>query len=54
MKFLFDTNILIYHFTDQLTDLGTSLLREGIAGEGAYPVAIQPWFHNMQVSCIYF
>ncbi|WP_008311175.1 type II toxin-antitoxin system VapC family toxin [Leptolyngbya sp. PCC 6406] len=38
MKFLFDTNILIYHFNNQLTDLGTSLLREGIAGEGAYSV----------------
>jgi predicted nucleic acid-binding protein len=38
MKLLFDTNILIYHFNNQLTESGTALLREGIAGEGAYSV----------------
>ena len=38
MKLLFDTNILIYHFNNQLTELGTALLREGIAGEGIYSV----------------
>jgi predicted nucleic acid-binding protein len=38
MKLLFDTNIFIYHFNNQLTESGTALLREGIAGEGAYSV----------------
>lgn len=38
MKLLFDTNIFIYHFNNQLPESGTALLREGIAGEGAYSV----------------
>ena len=38
MKLLFDTNIFIYHFNNQLTESGTALLREGIAGNGAYSV----------------
>ncbi|MEM6716816.1 MAG: type II toxin-antitoxin system VapC family toxin [Cyanobacteria bacterium P01_D01_bin.6] len=38
MQLLFDTNIFIYHFNNQLTELGTALLREGIAGAGAYSV----------------
>ena len=35
---MFDTNIFIYHFNNQLTESGTALLREGIAGNGAYSV----------------
>ena len=38
MKLLFDTNIFIYHFNNQLTESGTDLLRQGIAEEGAYSV----------------
>ncbi len=38
MKLLFDTNIFICHFNNQLTESGTALLREGIAGNGAYSV----------------
>lgn len=38
MKLLFDTNIFIYHFNNQLTEPGTALLREGMAGEGTYSV----------------
>ena len=38
MKLLFDTNIFIYHFNNQLTESGTALLREGIAGNGVYSV----------------
>lgn len=38
MQLLFDTNIFIYHFNHQLTESGTALLREGMAGEGAYSV----------------
>jgi predicted nucleic acid-binding protein len=38
MKLLFDTNIFIYHFNNQLPEPGTALLQEGITGEGAYSV----------------
>jgi len=38
MKLLFDTNIFIYHFNNQLTGSGIALLREGIAGNGVYSV----------------
>lgn len=38
MKYLFDSNILIYHLNGQLNQCGIDLLVEGLAGEGAYSV----------------
>jgi predicted nucleic acid-binding protein len=38
MKYLFDSNILIYHLKGQLNPLGTSLLAAGLAGDGAYSI----------------
>ncbi len=36
IKYLFDSNILIYHLNGQLNRQGTDLLAIGLAGEGAY------------------
>ena len=38
MKYLFDSNILIYHLNGQLNQRGTDLLAEGLTGEGAYSI----------------
>jgi predicted nucleic acid-binding protein len=38
MKYLFDSNILIYHLNGQLNQRGTDCLAEGLAGEGAYSI----------------
>jgi predicted nucleic acid-binding protein len=38
VKFIFDTNIFIYHFNGQLPEPGVVLLKEGISGQGAYSV----------------
>jgi predicted nucleic acid-binding protein len=38
MKYLFDTNILIYHLKGQLNPLGTDLLAAGLARDGSYSI----------------
>jgi predicted nucleic acid-binding protein len=38
IKYLFDSNILIYHLNGQLSQRGTDLLAIGLAGEGAYSI----------------
>ncbi len=37
-KLIFDTNIFIYHFNNQLGELGTDLLKQGLLNSGAYSV----------------
>lgn len=34
MRYLFDSNILIYHLNGELNESGIVLLEEGLAGEG--------------------
>ncbi len=38
MKYLFDSNILIYHLNGKLNQRGGDLVTEGLAGVGAYSV----------------
>jgi predicted nucleic acid-binding protein len=38
MKYLFDSNILIYHLNAQLNQRGGDLIAEGLTGFGAYSV----------------
>ena len=38
MKYLFDSNILIYHLKGSLNQRGSDLILEGLTGEGAYSV----------------
>jgi len=38
MRYLFDSNILIYHLNGRLNERGTDLLAEGLAGAGAYSI----------------
>lgn len=38
MKYLFDSNILIYHLNGVLNEKGTEILEEGLIGEGAYSI----------------
>jgi predicted nucleic acid-binding protein len=38
MKYLFDSNILIYHLNGRLNERGTDLLAEGLSGIGAYSI----------------
>lgn len=38
LKYLFDSNILIYHLNGQLSQRGTDLLAIGLAGEGTYSI----------------
>ncbi len=38
LKYLFDSNILIYHLNGQLNQRGTDLLSEGLSGAGAYSI----------------
>ncbi len=38
MRYLFDSNILIYHLNGRLNERGTHLLAEGLAGAGAYSI----------------
>lgn len=38
MRYLFDSNILIYHLNGRLNERGTNLLAEGLAGTGAYSI----------------
>jgi predicted nucleic acid-binding protein len=38
MKYLFDSNILIYHLRSSLNQRGSDLILEGLAGEGAYSI----------------
>jgi predicted nucleic acid-binding protein len=38
MKYLFDSNILIYHLNGRLNERGTDLLAEGLSGVGAYSI----------------
>jgi predicted nucleic acid-binding protein len=38
IKYLFDSNILIYHLNGKLNQRGTNLLSEGLAGVGAYSI----------------
>jgi predicted nucleic acid-binding protein len=38
IKYLFDSNILIYHFNGKLNQRGTDLLSEGLTGAGAYSI----------------
>ncbi|MBD2233839.1 type II toxin-antitoxin system VapC family toxin [Phormidium tenue] len=38
MQLIFDTNIFIYHFNNQLNESGENLLRTGLMGQGAYSV----------------
>lgn len=38
VKYLFDSNILIYHLNGQLNQTGTDILVEGLAGKGAYSI----------------
>jgi predicted nucleic acid-binding protein len=38
MRYLFDSNLLIYHLNGQLNQSGTDLLAAGLAGEGAYSI----------------
>lgn len=38
MKYLFDSNILIYHLNGVLNEKGTEILEEGLVGEGTYSI----------------
>ena len=38
IKYLFDSNILIYHLNGKLNQRGTGLLSEGLSGAGAYSI----------------
>ena len=38
IKYLFDSNILIYHLNGKLNQCGTDLLSEGLSGSGAYSI----------------
>ena len=38
MKYLFDSNVLIYHLNGVLNEKGTGILEEGLMGEGAYSI----------------
>jgi predicted nucleic acid-binding protein len=38
VKYLFDSNILIYHFNGKLNQRGIDLLTEGLTGAGAYSI----------------
>lgn len=38
MKYLFDSNILIYHLRGSLNQRGSDLILEGLTGEGAYSI----------------
>jgi predicted nucleic acid-binding protein len=38
MKYLFDSNILIYHLRGSLNQRGSNLILEGLTGEGAYSI----------------
>jgi predicted nucleic acid-binding protein len=38
IKYLFDSNILIYHFNGKLNQFRTDLLSEGLTGVGAYSI----------------
>lgn len=38
MRYLFDSNILIYHLNGQLNQCCTDYLAAGLAGEGAYSI----------------
>lgn len=38
MKYLFDSNILIYHLNGVLNEKGTEILEEGLTGEGTYSI----------------
>lgn len=38
MKYLFDSNILIYHLRGSLNQHGSDLILEGLNGEGAYSI----------------
>ena len=38
IKYLFDSNILIYHLNGRLNHYGTDLLSEGLSGSGAYSI----------------
>jgi predicted nucleic acid-binding protein len=38
IKYLFDSNILIYHFNGKLNQRGIDLLTEGLTGAGAYSI----------------
>jgi predicted nucleic acid-binding protein len=38
MKYLFDSNILIYHLNGQINQSGEDLMTEGLAGVGAYSI----------------
>jgi predicted nucleic acid-binding protein len=38
MKYLFDSNILIYHLNGQINQRGGALITEGLAGTGAYSI----------------
>jgi predicted nucleic acid-binding protein len=38
MKYLFDSNILIYHLRGSLNQRGSDLILEGLMGEGAYSI----------------
>ncbi len=38
IKYLFDSNILIYHLNGKLNQRGTDLLAEGLSGAGAYSI----------------
>ncbi|MBW4484647.1 MAG: type II toxin-antitoxin system VapC family toxin [Tildeniella torsiva UHER 1998/13D] len=38
MDLLFDTNIFIYHLNNQLPPSGKTILKLGLAGQGAYSV----------------
>lgn len=38
MKYLFDSNILIYHLRGSLNQRGSDLILEGLTGKGAYSI----------------
>jgi len=38
MRYLFDSNILIYHLRGSLNQRGSDLILEGLTGEGAYSI----------------
>ena len=38
MKYLFDSNILIYHLRGSLNQRGSDLILEGLSGKGAYSI----------------
>jgi predicted nucleic acid-binding protein len=38
MKYLFDSNILIYHLRGNLNQRGSDLILEGLTGVGAYSI----------------